>query len=158
MHNYDGIEYRYQSSNLDSKLSLERLEKILGFQPLTESLDFDLSSYSGGVGVDDKYAIACNVTSEQIGQFQQLNMIYSPIDAIAKQEWRDDFIWLLTGGEAYSDLLTSAAAFINQEKSAFQDICSTDGMIYFGYGSDVNHWSTIWGRSGRFNYLYNSQG
>ena len=158
MREYDGIEVRYRRPAADLAKSLQVIENLLGFAPEPQQLDFDLSFWAGGAGVLDKLAISCFVTPEQRQVLQQKLDLYSPEEAVARDYWRDDFIWLVADDEVCSDILAASAQFINDNKAPFQDECDTLQAIYFGYMSDVNCWTAVWGQGRRINYAYFCQG
>ena len=158
MREYDGIEKRYQRPDADLAKSLMIIENLLGFTPLEDRLEFDLSFWAGGSGVLDKLAVSCSVTPEQMELAQDKLRLYSPEAAIALDEWRDDFIWLVEDEDVCTDVLVRSAHFINENKAPFQDVCLKTQSIYFAYMSDVNGWTAVWGQQDRLNYAYFCQG
>lgn len=158
MREYDGIERRYRKSDLDLEKNLNIVQNLLGFRPSVDRLDFDLSFYSGGIGIYDKLAISCDASSDQMRLVRDKLRLYSPNEAIAMKEWEEDFIWLVTGEESCVNILSGSAGFINQEKAEFQDICLPEHTMLFSCESNVNDWTAIWGSGTRLNYAYFNQG
>ena len=77
---------------------------------------------------------------------------------VARDDCREDFIWLVADDEECSDILAASAQFINDNKAPFQGECDTSQSIHFGYMSDVNTWTAVWGQGSRINYAYFCQG
>jgi hypothetical protein len=158
MREYDGIEKRYRKSDFDLEKNLNIIEKLLGFRPTVEQLDFDLSFYSGGIGIYDKLAISCTASLVQKKQNKEKLNLFSPESAITMREWVEDFVWLVESDDTYSDILVGSAKFINENKSDFQDVCLPSDEMFFSYESNVNDWAVVWGNISRFNYAYLNQG
>lgn len=158
MRKYDGIEVRYRSPETDLAKSIQVIENLLGFAPEPQQLDFDLSFWAGGSGVYDKLVISCSATAEQWQILKQKLDLYSPEDALARDDWREDFIWLVADDEVCSDILAASAQFINDNKAPFQDACLDSHTLYFSDMSDVNGWTAVWGQGSRLNYTYFCQG
>jgi hypothetical protein len=157
MREYDNIEYRYKTGDANCERALKFASSTLGFAPDTARLKFDLSFFSGGIGVLDKLAFSCFVGPEQweplIGR---LNLV-APHAAMNDAGWREDFAWLVKHTESGS-VEESCCAFINAEKKGFQGTCTPGDGIFFFKGSDVNSWTAVWGSGGEVNYLYFDQG
>ena len=158
MREYDGVEVRYRRPDADLDKSLQVVENLLGFAPDPQQLDFDLSFWAGGAGVLDKLAISCNVSPEQWQTLKQKLDLYSPEEMVARDDCREDFIWLVADDGECSDILATSAQFINDNKAAFQETCLESHAIYFSYMSDVNGWTAVWEQGGRINYAYFCQG
>lgn len=158
MREYDGVEKRYRKSDLDLERNLTIIENLIGFRPFVEQLDFDLSFYSGGIGMYDKLAIACIASRDQKEQTKKLLNLFTPEQAVAMKEWKEDFIWLIEGEDTCPDILAGAATFINENKAAFQDHCLPGHEMSFSYESNVNNWTAVWGNESRFNFATFSQG
>ncbi|QYK08781.1 hypothetical protein [Shewanella mangrovisoli] len=158
MREYDGIEVRYRRPDADLAKSLQVIENLLGFAPELQQLDFDLSFWAGGAGVLDKLAISCNVSPAQWLTLKQKLDLYSPEEMIAREDCREDFIWLVADDEECGDILAASAQFINDNKAPFQGTCDISQSIHFGYMSDVNTWTAVWRKGSRINYAYFCQG
>ena len=158
MREYDGVEVRYCRPDADLAKSLQVVENLLDFAPDPLLLDFDLSFWAGGAGVLDKLAISCNITPEQWQTLKQKLDLYSPEEMVARDDCREDFIWLVADDEECCDILATSAQFINDNKAAFQETCLESHAIYFSYMSDVNGWTAVWEQGGRINYAYFCQG
>ena len=158
MREYEGVELRYCRSDTNLAKRLPVVENLLGFAPDPQQLDFDLSFWAGGAGVLDKLAISCNVSPEQWQTLKQKLDLYSPEEMVARDDCREDFIWLVADDEECCGILATSAQFINDNKAAFQETCLESHAIYFSYMSDVNGWTAVWEQGGRINYAYFCQG
>ncbi len=158
MREYDGREKRYKKSDQNIKKNLDIIENLLGFRPFLEQLDFDLSFYSGGTGVDDSLTISCEASPSQIEKSINKLHMYSPEQAVKESEWREDFLWLVAGEDECSDILISASSFINEIKENFQDSCFPNNKMYFSFESNVNSYTVIWIIGKKLNYIYFDQG
>jgi hypothetical protein len=154
---YDGIEKRYCKSDSDSSKILSIITPLLGFCPTEAGLDFDLSFYSGGIGVLDKLAISCKVTCEEWLLCQQKHDLLRPAEILQFSDWAEDFLWLIQA-EVGSDLDALSAAFINENKHSFQSFALPKHKLYFAKWSDVNDWTVVWGHEYHLNYAAYSQG
>lgn len=158
MREYDGIERNYKTSDPDQTKNLDRIKNILGFLPKSEGLNFDLSFYSGGIGVFDKLAVSCEVNSEQWNFVKENLKLHSPESALLIGNWAEEFVWLLEAEGHEQNINQFASEFINNNKREFQGQCTPASEIYFSYESDVNHWVAVWGSAKSLNYLYFDQG
>jgi hypothetical protein len=127
-------------------------------EPPVGELLYDLSFFSGGIGVLDRLAITLpadpalwsNVASSLQGR--------TPEEADADRSWAGELIWLLTGEENDVPIRPAAVRFINQHRREFQAECVSSSRILLGHESDVNDWVALWGDDTRLNYLGYSQG
>ena len=63
---YDNKEYRFRDEDSSTQAGRQRVAALLGLPnaPSPEGLRFDLSFFSGGIGVYDKHAIAMNASTD----------------------------------------------------------------------------------------------
>ena len=148
----------YKHSDPDSIKSYERVKKILGFSPNLNGLSFDLSYYSGGIGVLDKLAISCEINSEQWDTARKKLTLHSPEEALLMDSWAEEFVWLIDAEGEEGNINQFASEFINDNKREFQHSCSPSSEIYFSYQSGVNNWTAVWCSTLTLNYLYFDQG
>jgi hypothetical protein len=159
LHPYDNVERRFRHTDPardDGRAAVARVLRIPA--PPTGELLYDLSFFSGGIGVLDHLAITLpadpalwsNVTGSMHGR--------TPEEAAADRSWTGDLIWLLTAEEEEVPLRPAAVRFINQHRREFQAECVPSSRILFGHQSDVNDWIALWGDDTRLNYLGYSQG
>jgi hypothetical protein len=158
MRKYDGIKYSYKHSDHDSVKNYERVKNILGFLPPLNGLSFDLSFYSGGIGILDKLAISCKVNREQWDIVRKKLTLHSPETALLMDCWAEEFVWLIDAEGEEGNINQFASEFINSNKREFQEPCSPTSEIYFSYQSGVNNWTAVWCRGLTLNYLYFDQG
>ncbi|WP_188704655.1 hypothetical protein [Silvimonas iriomotensis] len=158
MHPYDGIDHRYTSSDADKNKVVRIIQNILGFAPQINGLDYSLNFYSGGIGVDDRLAIRCNLTpSDWPRVIAKLNL-KPPSEALANPDWGDDFAWLVSNCEAPSDVSADCCKFVNANKKVFQDSVSLENSPLFTDESNVNSWCVVWVVGSYLNYLSFDQG
>jgi hypothetical protein len=159
LHPYDNVERRFRHtdpSQDDGRVVVARVLRLL--EPPTGDLLYDLSFFSGGIGVLDYLAIVVpanpalwsSVTSSLRGR--------TPEEAVLDGSWAADLIWLLTGEEEDVPIRPATVHFINQHRREFQAECVPSSRILFGYESNVNDWLALWGDDTRLNYLGYSQG
>lgn len=159
LHPYDNVERRFRHTDAARDEGRSVVARVLRVpeQPAGELL-YDLSFFSGGIGVLDHLAITLpadpalwlRVASAQRGR--------TPEEAAADSSWAGALVWLLTGDEVEVPIRPAAVRFINQRRRDFQPECDPSSRILFGYESDVNDWSALWGDDTRLNYLGYSQG
>lgn len=158
MRPYDGIDYRYTSSDFDKENAIVVVKNILGFTPEAEGLDFSLNFFSGGVGVDDRLAIRCKFNpadwSLAIGKLN----LKPPMEVLSNSEWGVDFAWLVSNDETPSDIGKDCCSFVNANRWAFQDVVSQQHSLLFADESNVNTWSVVWVVGDKLNYLGFDQG
>ena len=159
LHPYDGVQRRFRHTDQDCEIGRSVVAHVLRIPaPPVGELLYDLSFYSGGIGVLDHLAIGVpadptlwsSVTSSKRGR--------TPEEASADSSWAMDLIWLLTGEEDQVLVRPAAVQFINKHRREFQAECVPSSRILFGHESDVNDWSALWGDDTRLNYLGYSQG
>jgi hypothetical protein len=160
LHPYDGLERHFRHTDAEQRDGLAAVAHLLHLaeSPNPTGLLYDLSFYSGGIGVLDHLAIALPANPMMWANvITELNAA-TPEEATADDAWVEDLMWLLTSGNG-SDLPRIAAVqFINGNRRAFQAPCDLTSRIVFECGSNVNDWSALWGDDFLLNYLGYSQG
>jgi hypothetical protein len=158
LHPYDGKERRYRNSDVDRAGGLKIVAKLLRLAspPAPNSLRYDLSFYSGGIGVLDVLGItyACS-----LAEFERVAVGLNAQDvaaAVADPAWAEDLLWLIDAdGLSPAD---AATKFVLEEKFDFQAVCTPSSPIRFVVGSGVNDWTVLWFESLHLNYRGYSQG
>ncbi len=158
MHPYDGIDYRYASSDVDGDKALRIITNILGFAPEANGLNYSLNFYSGGIGVDDRLAIRCKVASSDWSSVIDKLNLKSPSDALSNPDCGEDFAWLVSDKETPDDVSKDCCNFVNAKKMAFQDNVSLEHTLLFTNESNVNSWCVVWAVGDNLNYLSFNQG
>ena len=160
LHPYDNVERRFRHTDPDCSAGLDVVAQLLHLPkpPAADQVLYDLSFYSGGIGVIDQLAIKLTADSATWIEVTSALAAKTPEQAVTDAAWADDFIWLLTGQEDLVSGREAAVDFINSERHEFQSICLSTGLIYFVEGSDVNYWVAIWGDNTTLNYLGYDQG
>ncbi|MEZ6095275.1 MAG: hypothetical protein R3C03_13760 [Pirellulaceae bacterium] len=157
---YDNKEYRFRETDSSARDGRERAASLLGLAeaPGSDGLQFDLSFFSGGIGVCDKHAIAMNADSTVWAAVIKHLSAMVPSELASDDGWSDEFIWLIAREELVRSLDESVVAFINEERRDFQDVCTSSDTVMFRNCSNVNDWAVIWGFQNRLNFLAFSQG
>jgi hypothetical protein len=158
LHPYDGKERRYRDSDANRGDGLSIVAKLLGLAsaPAREDVRYDLSFYSGGIGVCDVLGMtyACS-----LAEFERIAVGLNAKDvaaAVAHPAWAEELLWLIDAdGISPSD---AAARFVLEEKLDFQAPCTPSSPIRFVVGSGVNDWTVLWFESLHLNYRGYSQG
>jgi hypothetical protein len=160
LHPYDGVDRRFRHTDADPATGLAIVAHILGLPrtPSSQGLLYDLSFYSGGIGILDHLAIAIPA---------DLGLWAGVIAALSAREpelaandvgWAEAFLWLIKGAEQPSLIREAAMEFVNSKLKSFQEECTPRSRLLFQYNSDVNDWAVIWGTVAHLNYLGYSQG
>lgn len=157
---YDGKEYRYCDRGASAKEGRQRVASLLGLPqaPSAAGLRFDLSFYSGGIGVYDQLAISMIADADLWTTVSSHLSAKTPIESTNDEAWSDEFVWLVCGEETFPSIDDAAVSFINSQRKDFQDQCARNMTILFHDCSNVNDWAVVWGTETRLNYLGFSQG
>lgn len=158
MHPYDGVDYRYTSSDADKEKAFGFIKNILGFLPDADGLDYSLNFYSGGIGVDDRLAIHCKFNPTDWTSVTGKLRLKPPSEVLSNPEWGEDFAWLVSNDETPSDVKADCCAFVNIKKREFQDAVSLEHTLLFTDESNTNSWCVVWVVGDNLNYLSFDQG
>ncbi len=155
---YDNTEYGFRDSS--EKAGRERVSLLLGLPkiPNCEGLQFELSFFSGSIGVYDKHAITMNADAELWSSVQNHLSAKTSAESASDYAWSEEFNWLIYGDDAFHSLADAVESFINKERNEFQDECMRGMTVLFQACSNVNDWAVLWGTPDRLNYLAFSQG
>lgn len=137
LHPYDGVTRRFRHDDDLPIAPLELISRILGATPPPESLLYDLSFYSGGIGIIDQLRITAEMDA-------------APLVA-DWVHWRD-------AGEEIRDLSDGEVRqFVASHKADFQPPLDHED-VWFSPESGVNSWELIYVEGGRLHYLAFDQG
>lgn len=145
LHPYDNVERRFRHTDQAGDEGRAVVGQVWCLQqPPAGELLYDLSFFSGGIGVHDHLAITLpfdpalwsSVVSSLYGR--------TPEEAAADGSWAGNLIWLLTGEEEEVPIRPAAVRFINQHRREFQAECVPSSRILFELPSDVNDWVALW--------------
>jgi hypothetical protein len=160
LHPYDGAERRFWHTDRDRTIGLDVIARLLpsiGSSP--NDLRYDLSFYSGGIGIIDRLAIALPVNPTVWQSVIAKLKAKTIADANQDAEWVADLALLIWDIEEDDENEPSvveyeaAIKFVNSERREFQTLCTTLDKIYFTDGSNVNGWCVLWGNDRYLNYL-----
>ena len=159
-HRYDGKEYDFRDDDQSAYQGRHQVAALLGLSKLPQAtgLRFDLSFYSGGIGVLDRHAITMDADRDLWSTTSSFLNARTPTESATDKEWGDDFKWLVTRDEPFPTIDDATIAFINSERESFQAECLSGMHVLFSATSDVNDWSVLWGTDFRLNFLAYSQG
>ena len=157
---YDNKEYRYQHSDPDKANGIARLAELLGLPPTFEGRGarYDLSFFSGGIGVFDQFAATLPADDRLWKAVLDVRPAKTPEDIAADPACSSGFLWLVRRNEVSLDIRTAAVAFINAERRDFQAECRVLDTVLFLAESDVNDWFALWGTPTEMNFRAFSQG
>jgi hypothetical protein len=159
LHPYDNVERRFRHTDPAGDDGREVVARVLHL-PETPSGDlfYDLSFFSGGIGVLDRLAIALPAGPALWSCVTSSLRARTPEEATTDQSWAGDLIWLLTDEQEEGPLRPAAIQFINRHRREFQTECDPSSRIFFRHESDVNGWEAVWGDDTQLNYLGYAQG
>ncbi len=112
---YDNKEYRFRDCDASAHAGRERVASLLGLSkvPSPEGLQFDLSFFSGGIGVFDKLAISMNADADLWSNAKRHLSAKSPTESVSDDAWSEEFNWLIYGDDEF-DSLDDAVVGIRQ--------------------------------------------
>lgn len=159
-HPYDGQERRYRHDDPHRARGLQLVAKLLRLADaaLVESANFDLSFYSGGMGVVDRLAIHLQAPAEVVEQVVRNLEGVTPEVLALDPVYAEEFLWLVSDDGNNSSPWSDSVRFVNQERKAFQPLCDDHSRVFFTEESNVNDWTVLWTAAGSLNYLGYSQG
>jgi hypothetical protein len=159
LHPYDNVERRFRHTDPALNEGRGVVGRVLRLpEPPAGELFYDLSFFSGGIGVLDHLAITLPADPALWSSVANSLRGRTPEEAGEDRSWAGDLTWLLTGEEEDVPIRPAAVRFINQHRREFQAECAPSSRILFGHESDVNDWVAVWGDDTRLNYLGYSQG
>jgi hypothetical protein len=159
LHPYDNVERRFRHTDATRDEGRQVVAQMLSLaEPPAGELLFDMSFFSGGIGVLDRLAIAVPADRALWSSVVKSLNGRTPEEASAEESWLGDLIWLLTGAHDTIPIRPAAVRFINRERREFQPECVPTSRVLFGYDSNVNDWVVLWGDDTQLNYLGYSQG
>jgi len=158
LHPYDGVDQHYRHTDAYPAKGLAIVTYILGFTktPSSDGLLYDLSFYSGGIGVLDSLAIT--IPADAVIWAEASADAREPEDIAKDEEWAEEFLWLIRSDDDSSPVRARAVKFVNSERKPFQEECTTESRLLFHRNSNVNDWSVCWGSEAQLNFLGYSQG
>lgn len=159
-HPYDNQARRYRHDGPHRARGLQLVAKVLRLADgaLVESAKFDLSFYSGGIGVVDRLAIHLQATAEVVEQVVRNLEGVAPEVLALDPAYAEDFLWLVSDDGNNSSPRSDSVRFVNEERKEFQPLCDDHSRVFFADWSTVNDWVVLWTAAGSLNYLGYGQG
>ena len=101
-HDYDNVERRYRHTDEAREAGLQAVALLLRLEtpPPPEGLCYDLSFFSGGIGVLDRLAISLPADEALWAHVAEVLRARTPEEAARDEAWAEDFVWLLTGAKS----------------------------------------------------------
>lgn len=162
VHPYDNKERRFRHSDPDRAEGLAWVASLLHLpRPLgPEGVLYDLSFFSGGIGIIDQLAITLPI--DAAGETSILEALDARTleDAVADPAWGEELLWLLSEGDepAPPDFRGAAARFIDRHRKTFQPASPSAENIHFVAASGVNSWTVLWRNGELLSYRSFDQG
>ncbi|HEU4411969.1 MAG TPA: hypothetical protein VFS43_42400 [Polyangiaceae bacterium] len=164
LHPYDGRERRFRDDDADPERRARGLALVarllrLPAPPPARGLRYDLSYYSGGIGVIDCLYVAMPCAPADAEAIAARAGLLSPEAMGDDAERREAFEWLVRG-EARPEATTAeaVAAFIDERRVEFQPPPGARARAWFWPDSDVNAWSLIYAAEGQLGFIAYDQG
>ena len=160
LHPYDGKERRYRHTDSDMTPGVRIVMGLLHLPapPSASGLLYDLSFYSGGIGVMDRLAITLPRESPSAPIVLATVPCKPPEEIASDPSCQDDFLWLIDDEDDPLPVRAAAARFINENRQEFQPECQVSGAMWFVAESNVNTWTALWETDGVLSYLSYDQG
>lgn len=155
LHPYDGVERRFRDGDgTEPEVLLPIVERLLGVslpRP-TQALRYDLSFYSGGIGVLDRLKLTLPASDELFDSVVRALGLVPARELFAS----DDFRWLVDAEEG--DVEPELLAFVDAQRAEFQpDLASVD-EAFFDPDSNVNAWKLVYRAGGTLHFIAFDQG
>lgn len=157
LHPYDGVTRRFGDGDgqADGPAIVAR---ILGLAAMPPEAHYEMSFYSGGIGVLDHVAIGVPLAHVQLAAVRAHLGAEVPDLLAADPEWGEDFLHLVTDDDAPCALAVAVATFVEARRASFQPPCVPGDAVWFEPASTVNGWSALWVHGDGLGYLGFVQG
>jgi hypothetical protein len=159
LHPYDNQERRFRHTDRDRGDGIQIVTHVLHL-PTSPPADlrYDLSFYSGGIGIIDRLAIALPLDST-IARIALAGLHCKSLDeASSDPSWQDDLGWLIDDEDNPLPVRLATVQFINKERKEFQPACRASSPIWVTAESGVNSWTMLWESDDVLSYLSYDQG
>jgi hypothetical protein len=162
MRPYDGRTLEFRHTDVDQVEGLLRVAACLALShmPKSAGLRYEISLYSGGMGILDLAAITL---APGIAAAHEVAVRLRLVTAEAAAEdhaWGEYFRWLLIGDDDENpfSIRDASARFLDRERRPFQPACRLSDPQWFAADSGVNSWSAVWEHDGAVSFLAFDQG
>lgn len=161
LHPYDGVERRFRDDDVDPSRrdrGRELVARLMGHVrlPATAGLRYDLSFYSGGLGVIDRLYVALPCGADEVDAIVAGLGYVTPEVAVAAAP--DDLEWLEPDDGARRTARELVAGLVDDERAEFQPPLGERGRVWLAPGSDVNAWTLLYEQDGRLCLIGRDQG
>ena len=122
LHPYDGKERRFRHTDAEMEAGLASVAQLLGLPNLSalNSALYDLSFYSGGIGICDRLAITVQADQSIWACVTEAHRAKTLEQVSQDTDWIDELLWLFTDEETPMAMCEFAAQFINSKRCEFQ--------------------------------------
>lgn len=160
LHPYDGRERRFCHTDVSPTAGLVIVARVLHLNelPSQHGVFYDLSFYSGGMGIFDHLAITLPADTNLWKSVTVALRAKTPEEACQDEGWAEDLLWLINDDDEPILPHEATVRFINSKRQAFQSKCVPTSWLYFEEESNINDWTVLWGDDTQLNYLGYSQG
>jgi hypothetical protein len=152
LHPYDGRERRFRFDNETRERGRAIVARVLKLPVVPHGARFELSFYSGGIGIFDNVAIAIPATRDEAVRIAAVNGFAGP------DETDHDLVHLVQDEDAPLPFDTALAEFIARKRAAFQPDFVAGAAVWIEPGSGINSWNVMWHADGELAYLGYDQG
>ncbi|MCX4244051.1 hypothetical protein [Paraliomyxa miuraensis] len=166
LHPYDGRERRFRHDDAEPEARRRGralVGQLLGLAAVPEAKDlrYDLSFYSGGIGVIDRLHVAMPCTRAEVEVIVTRLGMLEPGVLLAHedQDVREEIAWLLLDEEHPQRLpAESVAAFIEEHRAELQPGPGDSLRAWLSPDSNVNAWTLVYEVDGELAYVAYDQG
>jgi hypothetical protein len=160
MRPYDDRTLEYRHTDVDQVEGLRLVASYLALPhvPAGAGLRYEISLYSGGMGILDAVAITLAPGTAAAHEVAARLQLVTPEAAAGEQTWGEDFRWLLDNDEQPLPIRDASARFLDQKRRQFQPACRQRDPQWFAAESGVNSWGAVWEHDGAVSFLAFDQG
>ena len=143
LHPYDGATRRFRHDDADQTVGLEVIRRI---RAIPAKLFYDLSFYSGGIGIIDSLHISALTDPAPL-----------VADWLRWPDANDEILWLI-GADEETPADTALRQFVAHHRAPEFQPAPTTLDVWFEPQSGVNSWALVYVEGGFLHYLAYDQG
>lgn len=160
LHPYDDVERRFCDGDEHPSRRArgrELVARLLGVAEVSAAgLRYDLSFYSGGIGVIDRLHVALPCGAVEVDAIVARGGFVTSEVAVASAP--DDFEWLDPEGGEPRTTRELIVGLVDDERADFQPRLDGRGRAWFAPESNVNTWTLLYEQDGRLCLIGRDQG
>ena len=163
LHPYDNKDRRFRHDDVDPSQRLRASKVIarvlaLPSPPPSEGLRYNLSFYSGGLGIVDRLAITFPCSPAEVDAIVARLQFVTPEIAVTDAAAREGLENLVLDEDEPQSLRTGMRAFVEKERAEFQPPPGERSRVWFSPDSGVNFWSLVYEQDGLLHFIDFDQG